>query len=1073
MFTSTATHSHPQSPSRFDRRIQNDFDGLFSLHQIRREQSSEVKSENIMNKHKVFISYNHADEAQAKRILIHLNPLIRDGTIDVWHDRCIKPGEDWRRVIDTEIEETDVALFLVSPGFLASEFCQDVEVPSMLLRQQNEALVVIPIIVDYCDWANIVWLGRTNVLPRDGKPVSSFRPQSKAWTQICQELRGIISKSEPRRVEVVTEKTRGIEKPSANLSLQKLLEDLPAGTDELFGREEDLHMLDEAYDDPIISIVALVAFGGVGKSALVRHWLTRKFGSETEPLFLGCSFYSQGTREHAGTADQFIVNALEKLGDPEPNKGPLGIRGQRLAKLVSAKPTILVLDGLEPLQFGPGVEQREGQLKDAGIRELLAGLAQNPGKSLCIVTSRLELKDAAFERPEIIQRSLDVLPLEAARQLLRYRGVEGDCNELDAAANYLGRHALALVLAAEYLHTFKEGRVQDITQISLIEENVRAGRHAKSVMKAYETSLFRDKNFLDIELLRVLGLFDRPLRWEWLSELRCEPIIPGVTDELVRASEQEIWEAVSRLRQWGLMIYSGLNPEFALDLDAHPLIREYFGSRLHKENEAGWKKANERLFEYLKKNSKLQPDTLDEMMPLLVGLVHGCKAGRYRDALHEIYLPRIMRNDQFYAANKLGATGALLSVMTHFFEAGDWRLPVTSKRVGTQGLDESDQITVLSHAGMFLTAARGYASPEVEVCYSKARDLCLKAGDTRQLFIILFGLWRYYVVRGQVQEAEQVAERMYDLAEKLRDASLYAAAERVISSTLYFQGKNAMALEHAKKGVNFRNPEDMLSNAVLFLNEPTISCQDYVGLALWNLGHPTEALQQAQEAVNLSRALGHQHTLAVAIFFEIKISQFCGDVQNILEKASELIKLCRDEGFTLWRIAGEAFEGWALTKMGQEAVGLAQLKGAIVNWERSGSGLFLIYWFTLLADAYGAMGEAEKGINLLDNGLQICIKNNERWWEADLLRLKGDLLLLQDGQEARAELSFLKARDLARKQGALSLELRAVMGLCIILKQTGEKEEARAQLLETYGKFTSGFETGDLKAAQLLLDSLA
>jgi predicted ATPase len=263
----------------------------------------------------------------------------------------------------------------------------------------------------------------------------------------------------------------------------------------------------------------------------------------------------------------------------------------------------------------------------------------------------------------------------------------------------------------------------------------------------------------------------------------------------------------------------------------------------------------------------------------------------------------------------------------------------------------------------------------------------------------------------------------------------------------------------------------MFNNAVIFLNEPTTSCQDYCGLTLWHMGHPDEAIREAQQAVSVSRELGHTHTLAVAIFFEIKISQFRGDVQNVLEKSSELIKLCKEEGFSLWRIAGEAFEGWALTKVGQEEAGRAQLEEAIANWEKTGAGLFRIYWLTLLAEVYGARGRAEMGITLLDEGLQICASHNERWWEADLIRLKGDLLFLR-GEETQAEGYFLKARELALTQGALSLQLRAVIGMCRLLIKRGKRQEARALLMEVYRKFTSGFDTGDLKAARLLLDSI-
>src|SRR5205085_8829263 len=477
-----------------------------------------------MGASKVFISYSHADGAHAKRILVHLDPLKRDGTISSWYDRCILPGQDWRSIIEAEMSDADMALFLINPHFLASEFCQDVEVPYMLLKYEREGIVIIPIIVDHCDWGNVAWLSRINVLPADGKPVRAHRPQSKAWTQICQDLRKLAHLSLQKRApQAALANTYAAKKVPVSLSLDHLLEELPGGTDELFGREEDLRFLDNVLQSDTISAVALVAFGGVGKSALVRYWLSHN-ARALNIRFIGCSFYSQGTREHAGTSDQFLVNTLRTLGDPEPNRGPLWMRGQRLAELIAAEPTILVLDGLEPLQFGPGAEGREGQLKDTGIRELLASLIKKPGRSLCIVTSRLHLTDASLHSLHLVQRSLDILPAEAARELLSYRGVHGSDAELDVIARYLGRHALALVLAAEYLYTFKEGRASDIhSNIPLINEQIKAGRHAKSVMAAYEFALRQDGNLLDSELLHILGLFDRPVLWDWFNALRCPP----------------------------------------------------------------------------------------------------------------------------------------------------------------------------------------------------------------------------------------------------------------------------------------------------------------------------------------------------------------------------------------------------------------------------------------------------------------------------------------------------------------------------------------------------------------------
>ena len=247
--------------------------------------------------------------------------------------------------------------------------------------------------------------------------------------------------------------------------------------------------------------------------------------------------------------------------------------------------------------------------------------------------------------------------------------------EINAAAEYLGRHPLALVLAAEYLHTFAGGEINRLHEIPLSTEATKAGRHAKSVMAAYESALQRDGDPLDLELLGVLGLFDRPARWEWLKALAAPPAISGLTDHLIDASDRDIYEAMSRLRQWGMLADPGSleSPE----LDAHPLIREYFGERLRSKNEIGWREAHSRLFNYLTSNAKEFPDTLNEMEPLYAAVTHGCQAGRHQQTLNEVYYRRILRGKEGFSIKQLGALGADLSALISFF-ASPWQRPVSA-----------------------------------------------------------------------------------------------------------------------------------------------------------------------------------------------------------------------------------------------------------------------------------------------------------------------------------------------------------------------------------------------------------
>jgi hypothetical protein len=213
-------------------------------------------------------------------------------------------------------------------------------------------------------------------------------------------------------------------------------------------------------------------------------------------------------------------------------------------------------------------------------------------------------------------------------------------------------------------------------------------------MAAYETALQRDGDPLDLELLGVLGLFDRPARWDWLKALAKPPTINGVTDHLVSASDRELYEAISRLRQWGTLADPGSleTPE----LDAHPLVRKYFGELLHRKNEAGWREAHSRLFDYLTSTTKEFPDTLNEMEPLYAAVTHGCAAGRHQEVLSNVYWRRIQRENEAFNTNMLGALGTELSALTGFFDS-PWLKPVA-------GLTETYKAYVLNEAGYDLRA---------------------------------------------------------------------------------------------------------------------------------------------------------------------------------------------------------------------------------------------------------------------------------------------------------------------------------------------------------------------------------
>ncbi|MCZ7361009.1 MAG: hypothetical protein O8C55_13135 [Candidatus Methanoperedens sp.] len=442
---------------------------------------------------------------------------------------------------------------------------------------------------------------------------------------------------------------------------------LPSTNPELFGREKELKILDEAWADPKTNIVSLVAWGGVGKTALVNTWLGRMRADSfrgAERAF-GWSFYSQGASEDKqASADQFIATALTWFGDPDPTKGTPWEKGERLAELMRKQKTLLILDGMEPLQH-----REEGRIRDPGLQSLVRELASyNPG--LCVITTRLDVDDIKdFTGTTAVNIPLENLSDEAGMQLLKFLGVKGKDDEIRQAVRDFDGHALALRLLGSYLSIVYKGDVQKRDRIAKLTIEKKYGGRARQVMESYE-KLFKNQPELDI--LRMMGLFNRPAEVGAVDALRAEPAIRGLTSNL---KSHEDWKfALDNLRRAGLLAKE--DPSVPDTLDCHPLIREHFGEKLRENNPEAWKEAHSRLYEYYKTHAKEYPDTIEEMIPLYHAVAHGCQAGRYQEALDEIYWKRIQRGEEYYNQNKLGAFGADLAALSGFFDIY-WSKPAT------------------------------------------------------------------------------------------------------------------------------------------------------------------------------------------------------------------------------------------------------------------------------------------------------------------------------------------------------------------------------------------------------------
>jgi len=364
----------------------------------------------------------------------------------------------------------------------------------------------------------------------------------------------------------------GTRRPTARPGPKKIsVARLPVTGSDVFGREEDIAFLNDAWANPQINVVTIVAWAGVGKSTLVNHWLRRMAAEHyrSAQLVFGWSFYRQGTSGGTSSADEFLDAALAWFGDPDPRLGTAWEKGERLAKLICHRRTLLVLDGLEPLQNPPGPQ--EGRLREPSLQALLRELAAfNMG--LCVIATRLPVADLAeHERSSAIRRDLEQLSSDAGAQLLRALGVKGDEAELRSASDEFSGHCLALTLLGSYLSDAYNGDIRCREEVSArLAHDVRQGAHARRVMGSYQTWFGEGP---ELSVLRMLGLFDRPADEKALGALLKAPEIPGLTKSLTDLSPTEWRTILARLRRARLL--AGEDPHNRGHLDTHPLVREY------------------------------------------------------------------------------------------------------------------------------------------------------------------------------------------------------------------------------------------------------------------------------------------------------------------------------------------------------------------------------------------------------------------------------------------------------------------------------------------------------------------
>jgi predicted ATPase len=374
---------------------------------------------------------------------------------------------------------------------------------------------------------------------------------------------------------------------------------------------------------------------------------------------------------------------------------------------------------------------------------------------------------------------------------------------------------------------------------------------------------------------------------------------------------------------------------------------------------------------------------------------------------------------------------------------------------------------------------KGFGSPEVEQLYTRARELCRQVGETPQLVPVLLGLVLFHANLGKLQTALELSEQFLSLAQRIHNPAHLLWSHCLLGMALLYLGEFVPSREHLEQGIASYDLQQYCSLAPSGTIDPVVSCLSYAALVLWLLGYPDQALKRNHEALTLAQRLAHPDSLGLALWCAAWLHQFRREGQAAQECAEALITLSTEQGFAQWSVDGTTMQGWALTEQGKGEEGIAQMHQSLAALQAMRVGCERTYWLALLAEAHGKVGEAEQGLAVLVEALAQVEKTGERFYEAELYRLKGTLTLQSKIQgshsavAAEAEECFLQAIAIARKQQGKSLELRAVMSLSRLWQRQGKKDEARHLLSEIYGWFTEGFDTKDLQEAKTLLEELS
>ena len=521
----------------------------------------------------------------------------------------------------------------------------------------------------------------------------------------------------------------------------------------------------------------------------------------------------------------------------------------------------------------------------------------------------------------------------------------------------------------------------------------------------------------------------------------------SLVKQVVSQSEAELYRVLSSLQAKEFLYEQPAFPESEY-LFRHALTQEVaYGTVLHEQCKALHERtghAIEALY-----SEKLE----DHYTELAHHYGQSGNTGKAVEYLHLAGQQAVHRSAHAEAIHLL--TAALQCLKT---------LPATQARI-------EQELALQLLLGPALQAAKGWGAAEAKTTLARAQELSEQAGNTEQNFPALWGLVFLYVTQAEHEKAQDWGEHLLTLAEGTQDSLLLQGAHYSLTGAAFFLGDWVSGREHFEQGIQLYTPQQHSALIALYPEDPGVGCRAVGAQALWALGYPDQSVQVAEEMQTLARELAHPFSLTSAYLGATMLAQFRRDSQEVLEQAEALIAIATEYGFALRAGMGTLLRSWALTQQGQIQAGIREFREGLTAFLATQGEGAKSWWLGMLAEALGEGGQPEEGLAVAAEALEFGKQTGEGIYEVELHRLTGGLTL-DIGVETEAETYFEKAIEVAQRQQAKSLELRAATSLARLWRKQGKTVEAHELLAPVYNWFTEGFDTADLKDARALLDEL-